>query len=130
VAEPEWIHLTSEQIEADPGLDGAVRRFKTPPGRAGKAAESWLKERALPEASHIATYVLLVGGEVAAFYSLGMGELELRTQHRKQLPARHPRQGAVLILWLARAANAGVRNYPAPRNRHQPKSAHATWAPQ
>lgn len=37
-----------------------------------------------------------------------MSEVELRTQHRKKLEASHPRQGAVLILWLARAAEADV----------------------
>jgi hypothetical protein len=37
-----------------------------------------------------------------------MSEVELRLQHRKGLTASHPRQGAVLILWLARAANAQV----------------------
>lgn len=47
-------------------------------------------------------------GEVAGFYSLGMSEVELRSQHRKGISASHPRQGAVLILWLARAANASV----------------------
>jgi hypothetical protein len=36
------------------------------------------------------------------------GEVELRTQHRKSLEGAHPRQGAVLILWLARAAGAEV----------------------
>lgn len=35
--------------------------------------------------SHIATYVLLVKGEVAGFYSLGMSEVELRTKHRKEV---------------------------------------------
>ena len=52
--------------------------------------------------------MLLVKGQVAGFYSLGMSEVELRTQHRKGLSASHPRQGAVLILWLARAAEAHV----------------------
>lgn len=56
----------------------------------------------------IATYVLLPGGEVVAFYSLGMSEVLLRTEHRKSLEATHPRQGAVLILWLAWAAEADV----------------------
>jgi hypothetical protein len=52
--------------------------------------------------------MLLVKGEVAGFYSLGMSEVELRTQQRRRLSASHPRQGAVLILWLARAAEADV----------------------
>ncbi len=36
-----------------------------------------------------------------------MSEVELRTRHRKELAASHPRQGAVSI-WLARAADASV----------------------
>jgi hypothetical protein len=108
VGQHEWVHLTNEQLAADPGLAEAVDRFRAPSNRAGKAAESWLKERAVGEAEHVATYVLLSAGEVAAFYSLGMGEVELRTQHREQLSAAHPRQGAVLILWLARAAEADI----------------------
>lgn len=106
--EHEWIHLTAEQLSADPALVRAIERFRAPPGNAGNAAASWLKERALRETSHIATYVLLIKGEVAGFYSLGMSEVELRTQQRRKLAASHPRQGAVLILWLARAAEADV----------------------
>jgi hypothetical protein len=108
VTEHEWIHLTAEQLSADPALVRAIERFHAPAGRAGDAATAWLKERALKETSHIATYVLLFKGEVASFYSLGMSEVELRTQHRKGISTSHPRQGAVLILWLARAAKADV----------------------
>jgi hypothetical protein len=108
VVEHEWVHLSGEQLSADPVLARAIERFQAPAGRPGDAAAAWLKERALKETSHIATYLLLVEGEVAGFYSLGMSEVELRSQHRKGLTASHPRQGAVLILWLARAANAQV----------------------
>lgn len=104
----EWIHLTAEQLSADPELVRAVERFRAPAGRAGDSAAAWLKERALRETSHVATYVLLLAGEVAGFYSLGMSEVELRLRHREGIAASHPRQGAVLILWLARAANADV----------------------
>ena len=107
-SEHEWIHLTAEQLSADPALVRAVERFRAPSTAAGDAATSWLRERALKETSHIATYVLLIGGEAAGFYSLGMSEVELRTSQRKKLSASHPRQGAVLILWLARAANSGA----------------------
>jgi len=107
-AEHEWIHLTAEQLSADPLLVRAIERFQAPSGRAGNAAAAWLRERALRETSHIATYVLLVEGRVAGFYSLGMSEVELRSQHRKGMSASHPRLGAVLILWLARAADASV----------------------
>lgn len=106
--EHEWIHLTAEQLSADAALVRAIERFSAPPGRPGDAAASWLKERALRETSHIATYVLLIKGEVAGFYSLGMSEVELRSQQRQKLSASHPRQGAVLILWFARAAMADV----------------------
>jgi hypothetical protein len=105
VIEHEWVHLTAEQLSADPALVSAIGRFQAPSGRAGDAAAAWLKERALRETSHIATYVLLAEGDVAGFYSLGMSEVELRSQHRKGISASHPRQGAVLILWLARAAD-------------------------
>ena len=106
--EHEWVHLTAEQLSADRELLAAIERFQGLPGKAGSAAAAWLKEKAIKETSHIATYVLLARGEVAGFYSLGMSEVELRTQHRKGLSASHPRQGAVLILWLARAADAEV----------------------
>jgi hypothetical protein len=60
VIEHEWVHLTGEQLSADPALVRAIERFQAPPGRAGDdAAAAWLKERALRETSHIATYVLL-----------------------------------------------------------------------
>ena len=108
MVEHEWVHLSGEQLSADPGLVRAIERFQAPAGRPGDAAAAWLKERAFKETSHIATYLLLVGGEVAAFYSLGMSEVELRSQHRKGMAASHPRQGAVLILWLARAVGADV----------------------
>jgi len=68
----EWVHLTAEQLSADPTLATAIERFSAPAGRAGDLAAAWLKERALSEMSHIATYVLLMAGEIAGFYSLGM----------------------------------------------------------
>lgn len=108
MAPDEWIRLTEEQLEADPTLAATVDRFVPPQTPAGVAAAGWLKGRALAEMRRIATYVLLRDGEVAGFYSLGMGEVLLRTEHRKSLEAAHPRQGAVLILWLARAAESHV----------------------
>ncbi len=108
MSQDEWIHLTPDQIEADPDLGTAVRGFHPPPSPAGDAAAKWLRESALHEADHIATYVLVRDGAVAAFYSVGMSEVELRTEHRRKLTAGHPRQGAVLIVWLARAGDAKV----------------------
>jgi len=69
LTEHEWIHLTAEQLSADAALVSAIERFMAPTGRAGDAAREWLKEQAPKEASHIATYVLMMGGEVAAFYA-------------------------------------------------------------
>jgi hypothetical protein len=106
--EHEWVHLNAEQLSADPALRASIGRFKVRSGEAGAAAAAWLKKRAVKETSHIATYVLLGKGEVAGFYSLGMGEVELRTRHREGLSASHPRQGAVLMLWMARAEDAEV----------------------
>ena len=108
MAAGEWVHLTPNLIAADPKLGEAIKRFRAPRGRAGAAAREWLGQRALPEAGHIATYVLVIEDEIGAFYSLGMGEVELRSQHRGKLRARHPRQGAVVILWLARSTDAAV----------------------
>jgi hypothetical protein len=88
--EHEWIHLTAEQLSADAALVRAIERFKAPAGIAGGAAATWLKERALKETSHIATYVLLMKGEVAGFYSLGMSEVELRTQQRQKTRSSPP----------------------------------------
>jgi hypothetical protein len=59
VTEHEWVHLTGEQLSADPALVRAIERFQAPAGRTGDAAAMWLKERALKETGHIATYVLL-----------------------------------------------------------------------
>jgi hypothetical protein len=108
VRESEWIHLSQEQLDADPTLADAIARFRAPSRRAGEAAETWLSEHAFAEAAHIATYVFLVSNEIAAFYSLGMSEVELRTKQRQKLELSHPRLGAVLILWLARADGADV----------------------
>jgi hypothetical protein len=108
VTKREWVHLTGEQIEADDGLLESVDRFEAPPSPAGEGAAEWLKQSALARTGHIATYVLLEDGHVLAFYSLGMGEVELRTQHRKKIGGRHPRVGAVVVLWLARASDASV----------------------
>jgi hypothetical protein len=108
VAKREWVHLTSEQLDADEALSGAIDRFEAPPTPAGGAATDWLKRSALHRSSHVATYVLVEGDRALAFYSLGMGEVELRTQHRKKLESRHPRAGAAVVLWLARAADAEV----------------------
>lgn len=104
----EWVHLTAEQLSADAELLHAVERFKAPATSAGQAAALWLKEQAIRETGHVATYALLLDGEIGGFYSLGMSEVTLRTQQRKELSASHPRQGAVLILWLARSAAAKV----------------------
>ena len=106
MAADDWVHLSPEQLAADPSLADAIEHFQAPATAAGGAAERWLKQSAAGQHDHVATYLLIVDGEVAAFYSLGMSEVELRTDQRKALGAEHPRLGAVLILWLAKARNA------------------------
>jgi hypothetical protein len=108
LSEPEWIHLSEEQLTADPSLREAVQRFRAPLTPAGDAATEWLQNKALEEMDHVATYVALADGEVSAFYSLAMGEAELSSAHRKGVGASHPRAGAVLITWLARAEQAKI----------------------
>ncbi len=108
MADHEWVHLTDEQLAADAELVEAIDRFQAPNLPAGEAAEHWLKESALREMDRVATYVLIHRGEVGAFYSLRMGEAELRTSHRESVGGSHPRLGAVLIVWLARAREAHV----------------------
>lgn len=103
----EWIHLTEAQLAADPVLAEAITRFRAPSNSAGEAAEAWLKQGALSEMEHIATYAYLDDDEIAAFYSLGMSEVHLQTRQRRKLGA-HPRQGAVLILWLARSETSDI----------------------
>lgn len=108
MSDREWVHLTAKQVNADPALLKAVEGFEPVPGRAGQAAGEWLKTSALAQSGHIATYVLVDDDRVLAFYSLGMSEVELRTKHRKEIASAHPRLGAILVLWLARAIDAEV----------------------
>lgn len=126
------VHLTKEQVDADPGLLQAVERFVAPLHTAGREAAEWLKTAALGQSGHNATYVLLEEEHILAFYALGMGEVELRTQHRRKLTSPHPRSGAVLVLWLARAAdvdvNADTRRLPrGTRPREAIEEPASTW---
>jgi hypothetical protein len=100
--------LTPRRLDADEAFRRAIDRFEAPPTPAGEAATEWLKRSALHQSSHVATYFLVENDQALAFYSLGMGEVELRTQHRKKLESSHPRVGAAVVLWLARAAEADV----------------------
>ena len=104
----EWVLLSEQQLSADPRLSEAVERFKAPTGPAGSAAASWLHEKAREQMAFVATYVLVEDDEILGFYALGMGEVELRSDHRRKLGAAHPRQGAVVILWMARAEAASI----------------------
>lgn len=52
----EWVHLSDEIVAADPHLTAAVDRFEAPDHPAGIAAQTWLRERALAQAGHTATY--------------------------------------------------------------------------
>lgn len=105
---PEWVHLSEGQVAADPSLVEVIARFRAPRGAAGDAATEWLRDRALDEADHVATYIALADGGIAAFYSLAMSEVELSSAHRRSADISHPRAGAVLIAWLARAEKADV----------------------
>lgn len=63
---------------------------------------------ALLEARNVATWLCVEGDDLLAFHALTMTSLELGQRQRRLLTASHPRQGAVLIAWLARAAGAEI----------------------
>jgi hypothetical protein len=104
----EWVRLTASLVQDEQAVRDGLAQFRGPDTDAGRAAERWLQERALEESDHIATWLFFREGELAGFHSLSMGEVELRQRERKRFRASHPRQGAVLILWMARAVEASV----------------------
>ena len=107
-ADLEWVDWTPEVAAARPELRDAIKRFASLENEAGQAAAEWLRENALDAHPGCQTRVLFHSGAVQGFYSLTMGEVELRSADRKAIGGGHPRQGAVLIVWLARAAEPTI----------------------
>lgn len=106
----EWLRLTPSLLADDPAIAEAVDRFEPPtPQEAGEAAAEWLRRHALHNAHAVATWLMLDdAGEIAAFHALSMAEVVLTGRWRERLDVSHPRQGAVLIAWIARAAHGEV----------------------
>lgn len=106
----EWLRLTPSTLADDPAIADAVERFEPPaPQEAGAAAAEWLHRHAIHNAHAVATWMMLgEDGEVAGFHALSMAEIRLTGRWQERLDVTHPRQGAVLVAWIARAANAEV----------------------
>jgi len=98
----EWVSWSPEVAEARPDIAEAVAGFRSLPVPAGEAAQAWLRDTALAAHPTCQTNVLVHLGSVQGYYALTMGEVELSSSDRKKIDAVHPRQGAVLIPWLAR----------------------------
>jgi hypothetical protein len=111
VAPIHWIQVTSERWHNDPVFANAIRAFRPPDLPAAKDAAHWLKHSAALAAEFQATYIYMPEDDVLAFYSLRTSEVELTQAHRKSVGlerSSHPRQGAVLITWICKAAGAEV----------------------
>jgi hypothetical protein len=106
----EWIEEWSPHTEQErPDVAEAVSRFQAPAHLdAGRAATEWLRERAASAHPGCVTRILLSDNAVQGYYSLSMSEVRLSHGDRRKLDETHPRQGAVLITWLARAEDATV----------------------
>jgi hypothetical protein len=104
----EWLEWSPETADARPEVREAIAQFESLEHPGGQASADWLREHALDAHPACRTQVLLHRGVVQGYYSLTMGEVELRRAARKELAVVHPRQGAVLIVWLARAAEPSV----------------------
>ena len=99
----EWLDWSPDTATARPEVAEAVERFVSLDVDAGRAAEAWLRDSALTAHPSCVTNVLLHEGAVQGYYALTMGEVQLSGNHRKKVGVTFPRQGAVLIPWLARA---------------------------
>lgn len=106
----EWINEWSREVaEARADIEAAVARFQARPDlEAGRAATEWLRDRAADAHRGCVTRLMVADGAVQGFYSLSMSEVKLSTGDQRMLDEHHPRQGAVLITWLARADDAVV----------------------
>ncbi|MCW3019849.1 MAG: hypothetical protein JWN10_2157 [Solirubrobacterales bacterium] len=112
-----WVRFTPEVVE-DLGGDrhlllDAVDEFESLPTDAGRAATSWLRERALDEYGSSVTYLMLLERQVEAYYALSSAEVLLSGRDRKRaLKGRSnsyevsPRQPASLIAWTAKRNGA------------------------
>jgi hypothetical protein len=104
----EWIEWTPDLARERDDVRSAVERFAAPSNPAGDEAARWLREESLRAYRESPTRLLYAEGEVQGYHSLAMGEVELRQDDRRRIDVDHPRQGAVLITWLARSRNPAL----------------------
>lgn len=104
----EWVSWSPATADARPDIGEAIGRFTSLAIEAGEAAEAWLREAALAAHPACRTNLLMHEGAVQGYYALTMCEVELSSNDRKKIGAAFPRQGAVLIPWLARARETTI----------------------
>jgi hypothetical protein len=101
----EWVLVSGDRLAVDWELKLAIERFRPPRHPAADRAAAWLLNDGLAQAGLVATYVYMSHlGEIEGFYAIRMSEAELRQKDRKRLGATHPSQGAILIVWMCKAA--------------------------
>lgn len=100
-AENEWVNWEATTREARADVAAAVERFEPMELPAGEEAAAWLQAHGADPGCR--TRLLITGGELAGFHALTMGQVELRSSHQQTVGAAHPRQGAVLLAWIARS---------------------------
>lgn len=106
----EWIRLTPTLLADDPSVADAIDRFAASgPAEAGEQAADWLRSHAVANSHAVATWLMISDElEVVAFHALSMAEVVLTGRWRERLDVTHPRQGAVLVAWLARDETSEV----------------------
>lgn len=106
----EWLEWTEEVAGEREDAARAVAAFTSLDNAAGREAARWLREDAAGAYPATVTRLLLAEGAVQGFYSLSMGAVELSTSHQRVASVTHPRQGAVLITWLARSSTPALES--------------------
>src|SRR5215213_9821638 len=97
-----WVQWDPERAFSDPRLAQAVSAFEPVPVPAGQAAAAWLREDALANHGMTVTYLMLLEFRVHGFYAIRGAEVQLSTRDQHRVQAKHPRQAAALVVWVAR----------------------------
>ncbi|MBA2346929.1 MAG: hypothetical protein H0V81_01415 [Solirubrobacterales bacterium] len=93
---------------AEPGYVAMIDRFDPGERDAARAAHAWLVTDGLRGES--VPYLWIRDGELLGFFSLAMGQIELRSSHLKRLdpPQQRPTQPAVLLTWIVKTPRPDV----------------------
>jgi hypothetical protein len=104
----EWL-LVDEDLWRDAGRQAAITAFRSIDTPMGEEAARWLREDAVANDGSTRTYALFGEQGVEGFFALAATEVLLGRGEVDALgyPAR-VRQPAVLLAWIARAADSSV----------------------